>query len=198
MRRKLFRLAAVLLLVSCLVMGALWIRGNWFIDIVRTPQPVGDDLCVIIAGQGELVIAVGVRAGGGDERWITWKLSEIPAGQRDGALGAAQWAAIGGDFEPSSLHVLGPFWFVRGPKHQPYVQVAIPIWLPLAIFGMLPLCQVILARRARGRKRSGRCPVCGYDRRATPNRCPECGTVALTPHNPPMQRTATASSGAVE
>ncbi len=47
--------------------------------------------------------------------------------------------------------------------------VAVPLWVPLAV-----ACLGVVV--PRGRRRAGTCRSCGYDLRATPDRCPECGT----------------------
>lgn len=46
----------------------------------------------------------------------------------------------------------------------------------LQILTTLPLAELITARLLRRRPRAGCCRVCGYDLRASPERCPECGT----------------------
>jgi hypothetical protein len=52
-------------------------------------------------------------------------------------------------------------------------------WMLFVIFFVLfGFCR-LASRRDRARRRSGLCEVCGYDLRATPERCPECGTVPV-------------------
>jgi hypothetical protein len=49
-------------------------------------------------------------------------------------------------------------------------------WLFVFPPAILPTCWALRYLRRRRIKRDGLCPTCGYDLRATPDRCPECGT----------------------
>jgi hypothetical protein len=61
-----------------------------------------------------------------------------------------------------------------------YYWLNFPYWAPIIATSILPalLAARILRQRIRSKRpRSGSCPTCGYDLRATPDRCPECGAV---------------------
>lgn len=55
--------------------------------------------------------------------------------------------------------------------------VALPLWAPLLITAVLPARQLMRWQRRRIRVKLGQCLGCGYDLRASIDRCPECGTI---------------------
>ncbi len=70
---------------------------------------------------------------------------------------------------------------VPGRKPQFYtrgVMIVVPLWFVAGITSVLPALRARKfwrARLAERRRSRGFCLRCGYDLRATPERCPECG-----------------------
>ncbi len=87
--------------------------------------------------------------------------------------GKSRWAAAGGGDRCS----LGLVPLVEAD--QTVVSDLFSFLLFHAAF-LLPGVSLLVTARGH-RANMGRCPLCGYDRRQSPTRCPECGTTAPPP-----------------
>jgi hypothetical protein len=59
-------------------------------------------------------------------------------------------------------------------------RIDIDRWRVIIVFATLPALRCAKRYGVRPRP-AGYCAACGYDLRATPHRCPECGTVPASP-----------------
>ena len=64
-----------------------------------------------------------------------------------------------------------------GKRERKTRSIAAPYWFLFFLTGSLSASRVFSYLRRRRHQRLGRCPNCSYDLRATPDRCPECGTI---------------------
>lgn len=107
------------------------------------------------------------------------------------------WRTFEFQFEPGSMEVRwladdGPlvkWWDPSDDSHYetpgpnrililgPFNSVKVPIWILLLAIALVTGVLWWLDRR---RYLSGHCAKCGYDLRASPKRCPECGTAKET------------------
>lgn len=112
---------------------------------------------------------------------IPWASGNPPTKQiRSGVLFARTCVAIGE--APGNVRLSAGFggWsagsFTNGST---FTFVFLPYWLLILATAILPAIWIASSlrhhRRRRHRLTQGRCLKCGYDLRATPSRCPECG-----------------------
>ena len=177
MKRRLFNLAAALSLLLCVASVGLWVRSYWRTDVVV--WPVRHSECCLLVSKGW---AAFVRIDGTE----TFTLLSM-----DGyAESTPDESATIKDFQKDMVlawcsQTAGYQWGV-GCRRTPQMAIAaLHLWIPATIMSAGPAW--IARRWLRGHRRRllGLCDRCGYDLRATPDRCPECGTV------PPKKETMT-------
>jgi len=163
----------VLSLLLLLATAALWVRSYWRMDFVRCHPPAPPDaerFCAhFVSGRGGGLVAWGHWAPRyaedfGPARWHWQTVGVSPTRYAGG------WTGGGWGFGHDSH---------RDPEYR-YRMFVFPLWLPATLFVLFPATRLVLAVRRRRRVREGHCRKCGYDLRATPERCPECGAVRTT------------------
>jgi hypothetical protein len=163
MRRKLFTFfSAVSLLLSLGVCG-LWVRSYAVADTFVSARSGGISL------KGRVAVLRGYGAfpdsDSADRGHAEYNPDQLNHDVAIAFSGSREWA-------------LGDFFSFRR-RIQPgggQAIIVVPHWVVAALAAILPALWAVRHYRRRGWGR-GRCPSCGYDLRATPDRCPECGAL---------------------
>ncbi|HEY7091079.1 MAG TPA: hypothetical protein VH518_23480, partial [Tepidisphaeraceae bacterium] len=162
MRRRLFTLLSAVSLLLCVATVGLWVRSYWVSYALERSEVGGRAATTIVYSQsGSLGIYHQSFKG---PQGTTSPSSRIDLSEWDSS-----------SFSRPTWH---GFWFERSEvltaslSRRSVLAIAIPHWLVSLSFAILPSCWLLLQRKRRLLRTAGRCKTCGYDLRATPERCP--------------------------
>jgi hypothetical protein len=169
--RRLGRIAIKLLttlsLLLLIVAISGWIRSNTRHDLVNW-QPIDNSLAyVLLSADGQLTLGQGVMWGVESRARFYYSDERVaPLLLPSRFLWVIRYTSV-------KLRWIG----IQDPADRRMILIAIPYWLICCVSLILPVARVF----ARGLSplravKVGLCRNCGYDLRATPERCPECGT----------------------
>jgi hypothetical protein len=184
-KRQLFNLIAVASLVACAATGALWARSFWKTDgFYRSTTHYDHFLasshgCILINGDEDTKYGLEeFTPGSGYESLNTpyrvWSPDPTDPGLRwnYAFIGFTVAASRGALVHRGSGAAQAVVFF---PAQW---EISVPDWALVLLTAILPA--IAVRRMRRDRHITGHCHRCGYDLRATPERCPECGTVAAS------------------
>ena len=186
--RILLNVASALSLVLCVAAVVLWVRSYRVADacwVARHWNYAG-----FMSFRGTIGCEFGRWYDGGpqDRYAEAIQVGYRPVPVRDMPLSDyVHIAEVDGRFKGLRHYhdVLGFRWHPRSDRNWEYRErgVAAPLWFAAGLGLALPLVRASRAVRRARYARAGRCGACGYDLRASPDRCPECGTMP-----PPARR----------
>jgi hypothetical protein len=186
--RILFNVATVVSALLCVMMAGLWARGYWVTDQLMSTsgRRVGAGLELrnadLIAKRGHVGVYLRRLWDDGDPHDAYARFYLL--GLVDHFERAGGWAYFRTDVGwpyRDDAPVWKPLRWERGERRvgtgiiERGTTVELADWVVVAVLGLPPF---VILRRWRGhssRRDGGLCQTCGYDLRATPDRCPECG-----------------------
>jgi hypothetical protein len=163
-RRLLLYAVTVLALLLAVTFAAVWVRGHyafegWVLGFERHVWHVNSARDgTYLAWFSDLTTSVRTR-------FVHDRPSDCRGmfpGGGEGGGGTLGFRYVRRDYGPGT-----PFGTFRA--------CYVPHWASLALFSVVGAGGAALIRVDRRRRGLGLCPTCGYDLRATPDRCPECG-----------------------
>ena len=177
MIRMLFNRLSLVSLVLCLATIVLWARSYPRRDVVVFRYASGSASRECAIGTNRGLLAVSIFTVPDSERATVEHLTGehldkslfyyVRGEPTRGPEPSRWWNSLGFAAETSRL--------ITGFRTSSTI-VFVPMWLLLLVTLAAPSAQCIRHLR---RRRQGRCAVCGYDLRASPDRCPECGAIPL-------------------
>jgi hypothetical protein len=186
MIRRLFTVLSALSLLLCVAVVVLWVRSYSGSDYVSRGKLLSSDPEAVRSRAHEVRFTRGVICLEASETTYYPHGHPVPAAPADpvahwgyGRLGPGHLRS--GDLPENSPWGLG-FSVYEGASGASFYDehtsgLSFPAWLPAAAFAAPPLLWAARRIKGRRRRRTGLCLECGYDLRATPGRCPECGAV---------------------
>lgn len=167
MGRHLLNLLTALSLLLCVAAVALWVRGYRVKDVLRWPTATGR--AKLESNRGQFVL-------------IVTRVADLDRGERPSAIHyqaerVSHYGAFNRHRTPRLTVHFERFGFESHTWHfdSPETWVRVPDYAVALATAILPLgwaCRHGVRRRLYA---TSLCPACGYDLRATPGRCPECG-----------------------
>ena len=149
-KRRLFNILAVMSLLLCLATAALWVRCSFRLEVFWWLSSRWD--IALLASGHEMALSIG--------------FFDTPSSRGD--RGPFRYTADEAlDLQKHARQ------FIGGGDHK--FIVFLPLWLVVPASSGLAV--YFRHRAKRSIRLPGLCPSCGYDLRATPDRCPECGTI---------------------